>query len=426
MNSIKHVLYGLKPQEDTDRMHLENKNVSLLNLLSLKSTWESFYSYKTSLVCPKAFSAELKSFIDKEEYLPVVENILRGDSFPLPQKSIISKQSSTKKRTVYTYPYAENMVLKLLTWLLLRYYDHIFADNLYSFRPGRTAKDAVKTLLKNEDIFESFYYKADISNYFNSINAEDMVGELEKLMAADEPELFTFLKKLLEEERVLDGKKIVAEQKGIMAGTPLAAFYANLYLKDLDAHFEKAGICYARYSDDIILFSKDRQELDESIGFVHNFLNDRGLAINPEKEHTGDPSEGFVFLGFYCNTGVIDIAPVTVKKLKAKMRRKTRSLTRWGKRNELPGEKSAKAFIRIFNRKLLESPLDNELSWSHWFFPLINTTKSLEEIDHYAQEQLRYLVSGKHTKARFNVDYASLKSLGYKSLVHEYYNFDSL
>ena len=64
------------------------------------------------------------------------------------------------------------------------------------------------------------------------------------------------------------------------------------------------------------------------------------------------------------------------------------------------------------------------MSWSHWFFSVINPTDSLEVIDRYAQDCLRVLVSGKRTKARYNVRYEDLKALGYQSMVHAYYSFD--
>ena len=67
---------------------------------------------------------------------------------------------------------------------------------------------------------------------------------------------------------------------------------------------------------------------------------------------------------------------------------------------------------------------EHDLTWSLWFFPVINTTASLKVIDSYAQDQLRYIISGKHTKSRFNVRYGDLKALGYRSLVHEYYTFE--
>jgi hypothetical protein len=96
---------------------------------------------------------------------------------------------------------------------------------------------------------------------------------------------------------------------------------------------------------------------------------------------------------------------------------------RWRQRGGYGGEKAAAAFVRVCNRKLLESPADNELSWKNWFFPLITTAGSLRTIDRYAQDCLRYLISGKRTKGRFDVRYEDLKRLGYRSLVHEYYAF---
>ena len=105
------------------------------------------------------------------------------------------------------------------------------------------------------------------------------------------------------------------------------------------------------------------------------------------------------------------------------MRRKTRALRRWRQRNGLDGEKAARAFIRIFNRKLFENPADHELTWTYWFFPVITTADSLRVIDNYAQDCVRVLVSDTHTKKRFDVRYEDMKKMGLRSLVHEYYAF---
>ena len=105
------------------------------------------------------------------------------------------------------------------------------------------------------------------------------------------------------------------------------------------------------------------------------------------------------------------------------MRRKRDALLRWAKRGDHSGEQAAKAFIRIFNRKLLENAGDSDLSWAMWFFSVINTAEGLREIDRYAQDCLRCLISGRHTKARYNVRYEDLKALGYRSLVNTYYAF---
>ena len=420
--------------------------MSMLEQLSDEACWERFYAYKTSLACPKTFAKELRRFIDARGWEPVCEEIRKtaeeirqsgsaGDqeiTFPLPSKAVISKQSSQKKRTVYTYPAPENTVLKLLTWLLLRKYDGLFSGNLYSFRPGITAKDAVRRLRRTKDINRMYSYKADISNYFNSVPVEKLLPMLSEALAED-PALLNFLSGLLTEPRVLDGSRgiteprtpeesrIIIEQKGIMAGTPLSAFYANLYLRDLDRSFADRGIPYARYSDDIILFAKTAEERDAYAEEVGQFLAERGLSMNPDKEVFGAPEDGFTFLGFEFREGYIDIAPVSVVKLKKKMRRKARALDRWHRRKGLSGEKAAAAFLRVFNRKLFAAEGDNELSWNRWFFPVITRTDRLHEIDLYAQDCIRFLAAGTRTKARFDVRYEDLKRLGYRSLVHEWY-----
>ncbi len=394
--------------------------MSLLDMLGDSSVWERFYGYKQSLAVPKQFTRELRTFIDEKRYLPVCGTIRTGSPFPLPSKAVISKMGTGKKRTVYTYPDDENTVLKLLTYLMLRKYDSIFSKGLFSFRPGRTAKDAVRSLLKIRDVRKMWAYKADIHDYFNSIPV-DMLTPMLSDTVGDDRELCSFLISLLKEPSVLDRGKPITEKKGIMAGTPLSSFYANLFLSGLDRHFSEIGVIYARYSDDIILFAETEEEVRGHASYILDFLGERRLEMNPEKEFYYGPGEGFTFLGFSCTGDTVDIAPATVRKLKQKMRRKRDALSRWYRRNGNEPVKAAKAFIRIFNRKLLESAGDNELSWSSWFFPVINTSASLHQIDVYAQDCIRYLMYGKHTKGRYSVRYEDLKSLGYRSLVHEFY-----
>ncbi|MBO4873305.1 MAG: group II intron reverse transcriptase domain-containing protein [Lachnospiraceae bacterium] len=393
-----------------------------MDKLSDPESWQGFYDYRTSLACPKEYEQELKSFLEKRAYLPVCESIARGDRFPLPRRAVISKLHSQKKRIVYIYPSDENTVLKLLTYLLLRKYDGLYAEGLYSFRPGRSAKDAIRHLTRLSGIRRMYAYKVDISNYFNSIPVERLLPMLREAVGEDAA-LYSFLEKLLTEEEVLDQGSAIREQKGIMAGTPLASFYANLYLKDLDQAFADKGIPYARYSDDIIVFADSREETALHAETIRRFLKESGLAVNPDKEQFFTPEEGWTFLGFSYREGVIDIAPATVAKLKQKMRRKTRALMRWSRRNGVEGTKAAAAFIRIFTRKLLENAGDNELTWSCWFFSVINTCESLKQIDAYARDSIRYLVSGTRTKARFNLRYEDIKALGYRNLVHAYYEY---
>lgn len=394
-------------------------NRSMLDLLVCHEVWEHFYKYKQSLVLPQSTLRPLRRYIDSRMYTRVYQSILEGN-FPLPERSLVSKLGSEKKRVVYTYPEPFNTSLKLLTYLIIREYDGIFMPNLYSFRSGRTAKDAVRYISRSGR--GKYAYKADISSYFNSVDVPMLLPMLKEVIGEDE-RLYSFLSSLLTEKYVLERGVPLAEQKGIMAGTPLSAFYADLFLRGLDRYFYEERAVYARYSDDIIVFAGSMEELMRHKAYIQEFLGRMGLALNTEKERVFTPEEGWEFLGFCCHDGMTDISPVSLKKLKQKMRRKTRALKRWSDRNGISGENAARAFIRIFSRKLFGSPYANDLCWSLWYFPVINTDKSLKQTDRYAQDCVRYLISGKRTKSRYNVRYSDMKKLGLPSLVNEYHRY---
>lgn len=393
----------------------------MLRALKDPEIWKQFQEYKIAGDhMDRRTETELKEIVESRSYVPIVDGILAGESFPPPRKSEISKRRSDKKRVVYIYPKIENWVLKLLTYLLQRKYDGIFADNLYSFRPKRSAHDAVRRLTRRRDLREQWCYKADIRNYFNSVPVEKLLPLLKETLR-DEAEVYAFIEGLLTNPYVKAKGDLIQEDKGIMAGVPISAFLANLYLSHVDHYFREQGTVYIRYSDDIILFCPSKEELDLAIAKLHDFLTQAGLAMNPDKEIYTPPGGMWTFLGFSYDNGTVDVAPVSVEKLKAKMRRKARALIRWQAKKGTTGPQAAKAFIRVFNRKLFNNTSEHELSWCLWYFPMINTDRSLKVIDHYCQSCIRYIATGKRNKSAYNFRYEDMKAIGYMSLVNQYY-----
>jgi len=394
--------------------------MNILDRLALPPQWELYYDHKLRQGNMSEKDAkDLFLFIANEEYLPVVRRIQQAEAFPPPKRKLIGKSGVKKKRVVYTYGREENYVLKLIAFLL-REYDDAFAPNLYSFRKDSGVKAAISELLKRKDLDCCYAYKVDISDYFNSVDVEILLPELREILSND-PDLYTFIRILLECPHVECDGELVCEKKGIMAGVPISGFLANLYLRRMDFFFYEHNIPYTRYSDDIIVFARTEDKLHGYITQIKNFLADRRLQVNESKEFVTRPGEQWSFLGFSYLNGVIDICPVSIGKLKAKMRRKTHALARWASKKGVPGQVAARAFVKRFNAKLYDNPVYSELTWTRWFFPVINTDRSLFEIDAYMQECIRYLATGKRTKARFNFRYDDIKALGYRSLVNEYY-----
>lgn len=394
--------------------------MSLLNEISNDVCWQKFLEYKTTSgqLSKKELEA-LTTFIEKKEYIEISNSISSGTyEFSTPRKIIISKMGKSKKRIVYSYNNNENLVLKLISYLLYKY-DYLFSPNVYSFRQNIGVKKAIYNLTRKNNLNVMYGYKLDISNYFNSVTIPIILKNLKNDL--NDENLYDFFFKLLSNPYVEYSGKQIAEGKGIMAGIPISAFLANYYLKDMDAYFHEQNIIYARYADDIIVFAKTETEIKNLQNTLHKFIEKYKLKINPEKEHFYKPGEKFDFLGFSYQNGVIDLSDNTIKKIKGKIRRSARGIRRWMIKNNAKEEYALKAMSRKYNRKFYGKD-EKDLTWKYWFFPVINTTKSLKEVDLYMQDYLRFIATGKHNKKNFEkVPYKKLKDCNYRPLVHEYY-----
>ena len=390
------------------------------------SKWNEFLNYKLSKdFVPKKEKEIFEDFIINKKYEAVCAGILDGTySFSTPKKHLISKGHSKKKRAVYTFSNDEMLVLKYISYLLYEY-DDLFSPNLYSFRNSRGVKNAIRDISNIKTIHKMYGYKVDISNYFNSIDIDILLDNL-KTDIKDEM-LFSLFESILKNDSVIYNDEIIHEKKGVMAGTPISAFLANYYIKEIDEFFWNQKLVYCRYADDIILFCQNKDELISFKQKLLAYFDKYNLSINSDKEYFFEPDDKWEFLGFSFYGNKIDLSDNTIRKIKGKIRRSARGIRRWMIKKDASYQVALKAMNRKYNRKFFGKQDKEELSWKYWFFPTINTSDSLKIIDNYMQEQERYLVTGKHNKRNYKiVPYELLKECNYKSLVHEYYKDLSL
>ncbi|MDR2866318.1 MAG: hypothetical protein LBV13_02815 [Methanomassiliicoccaceae archaeon] len=406
---------------DEDQNEKEGK-ASLLDELLKRERWEEFLDHKkTKSYLPKKVIDGFESFMICGGHKAISEEICNGTYiFSIPRKRQINKTKTGKKRDVYTYTNDETIMLKVISHLL-HAHDDMFPPNLYSFRSAFGVKKAMNDLMRTKGLADMYGYKVDIKNYFNSVNVEKLLKELKDALADDE-RLYELIERILSDTHVTFRDEVIEEQKGIMAGVPISAFLANFYLKDMDWHFFNEDVMYMRYADDMIIFANTEEQIREHRGTILSFLGGNDLSVNPSKEFFYAPGEKFEFLGFSYMNGIIDLSDATVMKIKAKIRRASRTIRRWSARKKVTEDSSLRTMIKKFDRKFFGKE-ENELSWKYWFFPTINTDAGLKEVDAYMQDRLRYLVTGKNNKKNHeHVPYQRLKGCGYRSLVHEFHS----
>lgn len=393
---------------------------SLIKNLTGQQIWEEFLAYRLKREYFNwADFVSVDNIIEKELYLPFVQKIIDGAHLSIPKKRIINKIGSDKKRTVYSFTPEEMTILKVLSFLLYRY-DAIFSPNCYAFRRNIKASDAVKNIYNAVKGKHLWAYKVDIHNYFNSISIPLLLPKLKTIFTND-AKLYSFFERMLCNNRVRYKNTVISEPHGIMAGVPTSSFLANVFLRDMDAYFYEENVIYARYSDDIILFAEDYSTLLKHKDTINNILKESLLEINPLKENIYTPDEPFEFLGFKCGDGKIDISSTGIRKMKDKIRRKTKAILRWKQQKEKSSDEAMKRLINYANRKFFGSDDNQTFTWSRWYFPIINRVEGLQVIDHYLQQNIRVLATGKYKKSNYKTSYKKMKEMGYKSLVSEYW-----
>lgn len=387
----------------------------------------TFYDFLSSPEIREYLEGQI-ALLQNTDAIPAADEILlRTGSFldgslrlcP-PERRLINKLGSDKKRTIYIFPEADQLVLKAVHFALARS-DLKLLPCCLAFRPGFHVHSAFLSMIRKASPAYSCI-RLDIRNFFNSIPTERMVEVVEKSLPQYK-DLVAALSYLLLDVRIIENGHIREDYaKGVMAGMPLSPLLANMYLTEFDRSAVQWAPVYGRYSDDIIFFcpAEDVMKIYDLAG---EELANLGLLIHPDKSKTVPPGEKWEFLGLSYHQGVIDLSDASIQKMKGKISRSARKLYRWKCSKDASTERAVRALIRKFQYKFYGSGAeDDELTWSRWYFPLINRTDGLRTIDQYFQIWARYLAGGRHRKVHYKkVPYHMLMEYGYVPLVSAYH-----
>ncbi len=368
-----------------------------------------------------AQQAEMGIILTAGEVITRAEQFLSGTlRLGIPQRCHINKMGTDKKRTIYIFPPEDQLVLKAVNYCLSRCELGLLSC-CFAFRPGFCVHRAFRTIIdKSKEEFTCI--RLDITNYFNSIPTDRLVGMLRGRLSRY-PQVLSALTVLLEDPRILEnGELQIDSKKGAMAGMPLSPLLANLYLSEFDSLAGSLAPVYGRYSDDLIFFCEP-EKAAVLYSRVQGALADLGLSLNEGKTRIVPPGGKWEFLGLSYHKGEIDLSDATIQKMKGKISRSSRRLYRWKTSKNAATERAVRALIRKFQYKFYGSGKeDDELTWSRWYFPLINETNGLKTIDQYFQFWARYLADGRHSKISFKkIPYSLLQSYGYVPLVSAYH-----
>ena len=234
----------------------------------------------------------------KEHNHELIQRIRSGHYTPSPvrRKEIPKPDGGVRKLGIPTV--IDRIIQQAMAQQLMPIYEPLFSDGSYGYRPGRSAKDAIR---KMKEYAEQGYTRAvvlDLSKYFDTLNHELLINILRRNVKDER--VIQMVKRYLK-SGVMENGVVMETTEGSPQGGNLSPLLANVYLNEFDQEFNRRGVPCIRYADDIVLLAKSERAserlLETSTKYLEGTLK---LKVNREKSRTVSvfAIRNFKYLGF--------------------------------------------------------------------------------------------------------------------------------
>ena len=138
----------------------------------------------------------------------------------------------------------------------------------------------------------------DLSKYFDTLNHEMLLNILRRNVKDER--VIQWIKRYLK-SGVMENGVVMETEEGSPQGGNISPLLANIYLNEFDQEFEKRGVAFVRYADDIVLLAKSERAakrlLESGTKYLEKTLR---LKVNQKKSRAVSvfAIRNFKFLGF--------------------------------------------------------------------------------------------------------------------------------
>jgi CRISPR-associated endonuclease Cas1/group II intron reverse transcriptase/maturase len=230
---------------------------------------------------------EAKEIIASGEFL----KSLQKGFIPDPMKGFEIPKSNGEMRQLAQASITSKVVQKIIAEALL---DAVkFNNKSYAFRKG---KGVLKAINRTKDFLKRYSYiaKADVDDFFDSINQKKLLIILQKII---EDKKIIMLISLFLKNGMMKQNEWLDKSQGIYQGDVLSPVLSNLYLHSFDQALEAKGIDFVRFADDMVFFGKTPKEAKRNLAIATAYLNALDLNFGEDKSYLASLHDGFEFLG---------------------------------------------------------------------------------------------------------------------------------
>lgn len=297
------------------------------------------------------------------------DRVLSEDYQPSPVRKVMIRKPDGGNRMLGIPTVKDRVLQQAIHQELNRYYDPLFSENSFGFRPGRNAHQAILQASKIISSGKEWVVDIDLEKFFDNVNHDRLMQRLSK--GIGDKRLLRLIKSYLNSGIMSDG---LTEQRiaGTPQGSPLSPLLSNIVLDEWDKEMEKRGHSFCRYADDCNIYVKSKKAGERVMNSMVKFLEQKlKLKVNRQKSGVRHCTE-VTFLGYtLLEEGNIRVSDKSIKRLKNKVREITRR-----------------------NRGVMFEKVIKELNsvitgWTNYFHLANRWLSTLRDIDGWIRRKLR-------------------------------------
>jgi group II intron reverse transcriptase/maturase len=299
------------------------------------------------------------------------EQLLAGRYQPQPVKRQEIPKPGGGTRTLGIPTVLDRFIQQCLLQVLQPQFDPTFSDHSYGFRPGRSAHQAVRAAQGYIQSGRRWVTDVDLAKFFDRVNHDVLMERLSRRIA--DRRVLRLIRRYLVAGIMADGV-VVERHEGTPQGGPLSPLLANVLLDEVDQALEKRGLMFARYADDLNVYTGSKRAADDAMATLKRLFARLRLEVNDAKSAVARAwDRKFLGYSFWVATGRVvkpRVAPAALAEMKARVR-------------VITSRNGGRSMTRV------AAELRSYLTGWRLYFQLAETPRIFRDLDEWLRHRLR-------------------------------------